>query len=105
MIRMKLLLAIVVVFGLMTTPCLATEPSDLGNEKARINYSVGYQIGTDFKRQEVEINPEILVKGIQDALSGESALMTREEQRDALVGLQRKVASQQGQGDVKKALE
>jgi len=78
---------------------------DLGNEKARVNYSVGYQIGDDFKRQGVEINPEALVKGIQDALSGEKALMTPEEQRAALVDLQRKVAAQQEQDKSRQARE
>ena len=76
-------------------PCLAEDITDLKDEKSRINYSVGYQIGNDFKWQGVEINPEVLVKGIQDALSGEKALMTEDEQRATLVNLQRKVQAQQ----------
>jgi FKBP-type peptidyl-prolyl cis-trans isomerase FklB len=102
---MRLLLTIVVVSGLMITPCLAEELSDLGHEVARVNYSVGYQIGIDFKGQEVEINPDALGKGIQDALSGEKALMTPEEQRAALADLQRKMAAQKGQDDGKKSRE
>jgi len=91
---MRLLLAIVLVVCLIGTSCLAKDMADLGNEKAKTNYSVGYQIGADFRRQGVEINPEILVKGIQDALSGETALMTKDEQRATLVNLQRKVQAQ-----------
>ena len=66
---MRFLITLVVGAGLIGTPCLGEEPPDLGNEKTRANYSVGYQIGDDFKRQGVEINPEALVKGIQDAIS------------------------------------
>ena len=102
---MRFIIIIVVVFGLMITPCLAEELSDLGNEKARVNYSVGYQIGDDFKRQGVEINPELLVKGIQDALSGNTPLMSAEEQRATLVNLQRQVDAQQKQDDAKKVQE
>jgi FKBP-type peptidyl-prolyl cis-trans isomerase FklB len=92
---MRFLITLVVSAGLISTPCLAEELPDLGNEKTRTNYSVGCQIGDDFKRQGVEINPEALIKGIQDAISGKTPLMTAEEQRATLVNLQRQVAAQQ----------
>ena len=36
----------------------------------RINYSIGYQIGGDFKRQGWQLQPEILIQGIRDAVHG-----------------------------------
>jgi FKBP-type peptidyl-prolyl cis-trans isomerase FklB len=48
--------------------CPAAEKKQLKNETARINYSVGYQIGGDFKAQGVELDPDVLVQGIRDAL-------------------------------------
>ena len=102
---MRFLITLVIVAGLIGTPCLAEELPDLGNEKARANYSVGDQIGDDFKRQGVEINPEALVKGIQDAISGKMPLMSAEEQRATLVNLQRQVAARQKQDKPKQAQE
>ena len=104
---MRLLLAIVVGFSLIGAPCLAGagDMADLGNEKAKVNYSVGYQIGDDFKRQGVQINPEALISGIQDALSGKTPLMTAEEQRATLVNLQRQVDAQQKPDDAKQVQE
>ena len=102
---MRYLLAMVLSVILMSSLCLAGEKLDLKDEKAKINYSVGYQIGDDFKRQGVEINPEALVKGIQDALSGEKGLMTPQERRNTLVNLQRQVAAQQEQDKPKQAQE
>ena len=102
---MRYLLAMVLSVILMSSLCLAGEKLDLKDEKAKINYSVGYQIGDDFKRQGVEINPEALVKGIQDSLSGEKGLMTPQERRNALVNLQRQVAAQQKQDKPKQAQE
>ena len=90
---------------LMSNLCLAEEKPDLEDEKAKANYSVGYQIGGDFKRQGVEINPEALVKGIQDAISGRTPLMTAEEQRATLVKLQRQVAARQEKEKAKQAQE
>ena len=83
--------------GLIGTPCLADKQPDFGNEKTRVNYSVGYLIGDDFKRQGVKINPEVLIKGIQDAISGKTPMMTADEQRDTLVNLQKKVSALQEQ--------
>jgi FKBP-type peptidyl-prolyl cis-trans isomerase FklB len=95
----------VVSVSLMSNLCLAEQKLDLKDEKAKVNYSVGYQIGDDFKRQGVEINPEMLVKGIQDALSGEKGLMTPQERRNTLMNLQRQVAAQQKQDKAKQAQE
>ena len=63
----------------------------------RINYSVGYQIGGDFKRQGVELSPEAIVKGIQDAIAGGTPLMSQEEMRQTLVDLKRKIVAEQQQ--------
>jgi FKBP-type peptidyl-prolyl cis-trans isomerase FklB len=102
-ITMRLWIVLFIAAWLTGFTCLAEEVTK--DEKARVNYSVGYQIGDDFKHQGVEINPEALVKGIQDALSGNTPLMSAKEQRAALVNLQRQVDAQQKQDDAKKVQE
>ena len=92
---MKLIVLMIIFAGLLGSTCLAEETPGLKDEKALISYSAGYQIGSDFKQQDVGINPEALVRGIRDALEGAKPLMTSEEQRAALVNLQRKVDAQQ----------
>jgi len=73
----------------------ASEALELEDETARINYSLGYQIGGDFQRQGVEMNAEAVVKGIEDALSGAEPLMNPEDMRATLVELKRKVVEEQ----------
>jgi FKBP-type peptidyl-prolyl cis-trans isomerase FklB len=73
----------------------AGETLKLDDETARINYSLGYQIGGDFKRQGIELNREAVVKGMQDALSGSEPLMPQEEMNATLVELKRKVVAEQ----------
>jgi FKBP-type peptidyl-prolyl cis-trans isomerase len=74
----------------------STEPkTDPAMDKARTNYSVGYQVGRDQKSQGVAINPDLLLKGVGDAFFGREPLMTRLEMRDVLVDLQKQVAKNQ----------
>ena len=85
--------------------CPAEDEMDLSDEKTRINYSVGYQIGGDFKRQGIEIDPEMLVKGIQDGLAGKATLMTPEEMNQALVDLKKRITADQQKAQKKAAEE
>jgi FKBP-type peptidyl-prolyl cis-trans isomerase FklB len=43
---------------------------DLNNKTDRVSYSIGYDIGQNFKRQDADINPAVLARGVADALSG-----------------------------------
>lgn len=70
----------------------ADEPQTLKDDHAKLNYSVGYQIGTDFKQQNFDIRPEALLKGMQDSLSGNEAMMTRSEMRQTMAELGKRVA-------------
>lgn len=79
----------------VAVPVLAEDALKLDDETARINYSLGYQIGGDFKRQNVELNPQAVVKGMQDALSGAEPLMSQQEMNSMLVELKRKVVAEE----------
>jgi len=84
-------LMIAIGFILLTGICTAGEKTELKTENDRVNYSVGHQIGGDFKRQEVELNPQALVQGIEDALEGSEPLMTTDEMRTTLVDLKKRI--------------
>ena len=84
-------LSAVLLFG----ACKAEEDPQLKDENDRVNYSLGHQIGGDFKRQGVEIRPKLVVKGIQDALSGAEPLMTSEEMNKTLVDLKKRIVTAQ----------
>ena len=57
----------------------------------QINYSVGHQIGTDFKNQHVEMRDEMLIKGIRDAIQSNTPPMTKGEMRAVLLDLKKMV--------------
>ena len=68
------------------TPTLTSEPD-------RINYSVGFQIGNDFKGEPDTLNPELVVQGMADAVSGAEPRLSREEMQTVLTELHRKMAA------------
>jgi FKBP-type peptidyl-prolyl cis-trans isomerase FklB len=80
--------------ALLAPVCFAAEPPDLSSDNAKINYSVGYQIGGDFKLQGVEMEPELVIRGIQDALSGATPLMTPEDMRMTMGELGNRIAAE-----------
>ena len=92
---MKYTLMTAVGVVLLTGVCTADEKIELRTENDRINYSLGYQIGGDLKRQRVEINREALLQGIEDALSDATPLLDRTEMRATLVELKRQVVAAQ----------
>lgn len=92
---MKHPLALLLGMTLVATPCLAAKGIELTNQEEKINYSVGYQIGNDFKNQGVALKSEALVKGIEDALAAEKPLMNEEEMRTTLVDLKKKIVDEQ----------
>ena len=87
------------VLGLLCGVCVAGAPPPGGAELAvtsegeltsntdRINYSLGYELGEDLKRQELELRREILLQGAQDALSGAKPLVKKSGRAAALKGI------------------
>jgi FKBP-type peptidyl-prolyl cis-trans isomerase FklB len=73
--------------------CLAAEKPELKGEKEKISYSIGYQIGGDFKRQGIDLAPDLLVKGLQDAIGGAEPRVPPQEMRKTLVDLKKKVVA------------
>jgi FKBP-type peptidyl-prolyl cis-trans isomerase FklB len=78
---------------ILSGPSWAAEAPDLEDEKQKISYSVGYQVGGDFRRQGLEIDPELVVKGVLDAQAGSEPLLTPEEMRQTLTELKQQAAA------------
>jgi FKBP-type peptidyl-prolyl cis-trans isomerase FklB len=52
------------------------QTTQLKDQKDKVSYSIGMQIGFNLGRQKVDINPDILAAGIKDALAGKPQLTT-----------------------------
>ena len=92
---MKHFVKVLVGTALLFSGCASDQKPQLKDENDRVNYSLGHQIGGDFKRQGVEVRPALVVKGIQDALSGAEPSMTQKEMDETLRDLKRRIVTAQ----------
>jgi len=94
MLRVSL---VVLSLSLLSGASLADESPDREDEKQKLSYSVGYQVGGDFRRLGLPIDAELVVRGVVDALAGSEPLMTPDEMRQVLTELKRQaVAAERG---------
>ena len=63
------------------TPEEASSASELklDTSKNRISYTIGVNIGQDFKSQNMDVDPDLLLMGLKDTLSGKELQLTEEE--------------------------
>ena len=85
--------AVMLVFPCASTFADESDALKLNDNASRISYSLGYQIGGDFKRQGVEMNPEAVVMGIEDAMSGAEPKITQKAMNEILAELKRRVVA------------
>ena len=52
--------------------------------KDKVSYSVGLNVGSNFKKQGQELNPDALLAGLKDALSGKTPALTEAEMKDTM---------------------
>lgn len=73
----------------------AGEPLSFTDEATRVGYSLGHQIGADFKREDVKLNADALVQGIQDGLADAEPKMPQGEMDGTLMELKKKIVEAQ----------
>ncbi len=70
----------------------AEEPA-LKDQKEKVSYSIGLNIGANLKAQKIDINPDLLARGLKDALTGTKPLLTEEEIKDVLTTFQKEMTA------------
>jgi FKBP-type peptidyl-prolyl cis-trans isomerase len=66
----------------MVAPLMAQDAPT--SQQDKISYSIGADIGKNFKKMGIEINPAMLAKGISDVTSGGKTALTDEEMQKTL---------------------
>ena len=81
--------------ALFAGPVYADDKTVLKTQKDKVSYSIGLDIGSSFKRQSVDVDLEIVMKGINDALSGKKALLTDDEVREVMTAFQKEMRAKE----------
>jgi FKBP-type peptidyl-prolyl cis-trans isomerase FklB len=92
---MKLRLIAVLGVMLLISQVNAEEKLVLKDQKDKVSYSIGMEIGNNLKKQSIDIDLDILVQGIKDSFSGNKTLLTEQEFRDTITALQKELKAKQ----------
>jgi FKBP-type peptidyl-prolyl cis-trans isomerase len=76
-------------------PAAKAPPLTLKTQKDKNSYALGMNIGSGLRKQPLDLDPAIVVRGLRDALSNGKTLLTEEEVRTVLTQLQTDVRKKQ----------
>jgi FKBP-type peptidyl-prolyl cis-trans isomerase FklB len=74
---------------------LAQDKTQLKDQKDKASYSIGYDIGSTFKKQNVELNADALFAGLKEGLAGKEAALSKEEREKTLEAFQKEMMEKQ----------
>ena len=80
----------------LTRPVFAQEKSpQLKDIKDKVSYSIGLNIGFNFKKQNVELNTDALMAGVKDAISGKKPLLDENQVRETMTAWTKEITEKQ----------
>ena len=85
----------VVGVALLAGAAWAEEAEVLKTQKDKVSYGIGMNIGNSLKRDAVDVDADLVVKGLKDSLSGGKTLMSEEEYRATMTDLQKEMMEKQ----------
>jgi FKBP-type peptidyl-prolyl cis-trans isomerase len=91
---MKRLMLTIVAVAILAVQAGAEEGSALKTHKDQVSYGLGVDIARNFKKQGVDVDPEVLMRGLRDALAGDKLLLTEPELRSLMSDLQNNMRKQ-----------
>src|SRR5438046_10645498 len=96
---------VIVSASLLALPLLGQEKSpQLKDQKDKVSYSIGMNIGFNLSRQKVDVNPDILAAGIKDSLAGKPQL-TPEQVKEVMAQFEKDMEAKQKQAGEKNKTE
>jgi FKBP-type peptidyl-prolyl cis-trans isomerase FklB len=75
-----------VAFSAVALP--AQDETSLKNPTEKLSYALGMDLGNQFRKQTVQVNPEVFLQGLKDAIAGSKTLLTEEQVRSQISELQ-----------------
>lgn len=66
----------VLAVALLAAQAIAEEPLVLKTQKDRESYAIGVEMARNFKRQGIEVDLDIVMRGMKDVLAGDKLLLT-----------------------------
>jgi FKBP-type peptidyl-prolyl cis-trans isomerase FklB len=102
---MKIIITIIIACSLTLGAFAEEKPFELKDAKDKASYSIGLNIGSNLKRQNVDLNPDAILAGLKDAISGKKPLLNDQEVREAMMSLEKDMQQKQAAAAQKNAAD
>lgn len=84
MFNLRTIMLAVVLSLTTTVSLLAYDTNVLSSEKSRVSYAIGMSLGANWKRAGLDVNDDMMLRGLKDEQSGGGTLMNRQEMAQTL---------------------
>ena len=95
--RMKITWLMIVGMFVWSSTVMGEEQPVLKTQKEKASYVIGVDIGKTLKKGGVEIDADLLSRGIRDALGGGKLLMNEQEIKETMAAFQQEMTAKQTQ--------
>jgi FKBP-type peptidyl-prolyl cis-trans isomerase FklB len=75
----------------------AADAPELKTDKEKLSYSIGMDIGGNLKRGSIEVDPDLLAKGLKDSYGGGKTILTEDQARQAIADFQKTLMAKQAE--------
>jgi hypothetical protein len=93
------------VIGMQAVSAWGADVSPFQSEQDKINYGIGVQIARNFKNQGIDVNLDMVMRGMKDGLSKERLLIPEPELRKMMMAFQNQLREKQAAAKRAAALE
>ena len=73
----------------------STGPLSLTTDKDKTSYAIGLDLGNKLKSQSIDVDTSVLMRGMNDGISGTKPLMSEEDMRTSLTALSTQIRAKQ----------
>ena len=94
---MKLKFMAGLVFGFLALQASAQDASPLKTPQDKVSYAIGVEVAKSLKAQGVDVDTEVMIKGLKDALGTGKLLLTDDELRTTMAAFQEDLKQRQQQ--------
>lgn len=102
---MKKLVTTAMASLVLSSAMAATDSTALSTDTDKLSYSIGIDLGKNFKRQSIDVNPQVMLQGLKDGLEGNKQLLTDQQMQDVLTKFQKELMERRSAEFNKKATE
>jgi len=82
--KFRYTIALAMIVSVSSAPLRAEEPKDIKTDKEKLSYSIGYQSGLGFQQRAADIDVDVFMRALKDAINGQKPALSYEQMQTAL---------------------